>query len=81
MQKVGLQHAYAHDDGTYKYLSKVMALPFLPEGDVVPMFKRLSPSHHSPITNYGRLYFENVDPQLHMATFQLEYFQSVCAYQ
>ena len=33
-----------HDDGTSKYLCKVMALPFLPEEDIVPMFERLSSS-------------------------------------
>ncbi|XP_068231288.1 uncharacterized protein [Palaemon carinicauda] len=42
VQEVGLQHAYKHDDGTYKYLRKVMALPFLPEADIGPVFERLS---------------------------------------
>ena len=42
IQEVGLQHAYTHDESTYKYLRKLMALPFLPEGEIAPMFESLT---------------------------------------
>ncbi|XP_068200144.1 uncharacterized protein [Palaemon carinicauda] len=42
IQEVGLQNAYTHDDGRYKFLRKVMTLPFLPEADIGPVFERLS---------------------------------------
>ena len=42
IQEVGLQHAYTHDEATFKYLHKLMALPFLPEGEIIPMFERLA---------------------------------------
>lgn len=37
-----MQYGYTHDDGTYKYLRRVMALPFLPEEEIIPIFDRLS---------------------------------------
>ncbi|KAK4309754.1 hypothetical protein Pmani_018630 [Petrolisthes manimaculis] len=42
IQEVGLQHAYTHDEATFKYLRKLMALPFLPEGEITLMFERLA---------------------------------------
>ena len=41
MQGLGLQQSYAEDEGTYKYLRKLMALPFLPEVEIIPMFHQL----------------------------------------
>ncbi|MPC35670.1 hypothetical protein E2C01_029100 [Portunus trituberculatus] len=42
IQEVGLQHGYTHNDGTYKYLCRVMALPFLPEEEIIPIYDCLS---------------------------------------
>ena len=33
---------YTHDEATYKFLRKLMALPFLPEIEIPAMFQRLS---------------------------------------
>ena len=41
MQECGLQAAYTEDQGTYSLLRKVMALPFLPEAEIVPIFEHL----------------------------------------
>ena len=41
IQELGLQRPYQTDNGTYTYLRKVMALPFLPHGEIEPMFVRL----------------------------------------
>lgn len=41
MQELGLQVAYSTDPGTYSLLRKVMALPFLPEDEIAPMFEQL----------------------------------------
>ncbi|XP_015774488.1 PREDICTED: uncharacterized protein LOC107352690 [Acropora digitifera] len=41
IQELGLQYQYNHDRGTYLYLRKFMALPFLPEDNIQPMFKQL----------------------------------------
>ena len=42
IQELGLQTAYQIDNGTYTYLRKVMALPFLPNGVIESMFLRLN---------------------------------------
>ena len=39
---MGLEPAYREDNRTYKYIRKFMALPFLPEDEITPMFQRLS---------------------------------------
>ena len=41
IQELGLQRPYQTDNGTYTYLRKVMALPFLPHGEIEPMFVQL----------------------------------------
>ena len=41
MQDFGLQTAYRHDRGTYSFVRKIMALPFLPEREICPMFEAL----------------------------------------
>ena len=41
MQDFGLQTAYRHDRGTYSFVRKIMALPFLPEREIRPMFEAL----------------------------------------
>ena len=39
-----LEPAYRTDSPTYKYIRKLMALPFLPEADIPPMFQSLRDS-------------------------------------
>ena len=41
IQELGLQQPYCNDQGTYIYLRKFMALPFLPEQEIPPMFQHL----------------------------------------
>ena len=41
MQDLGLQTAYHHNRGTYSFVRKMMALPFLPEREIRPMFEAL----------------------------------------
>ena len=47
LQKV-LQSAYQNDEGTYNYTRKLMALPFLPEHEIPPMFENLSQQVQDP---------------------------------
>ena len=41
IQELGLQVPYTHDDATYKFLRKVMSLPFLPADNIPRAFERL----------------------------------------
>ena len=41
MQDLGLQSAYRHYRGTYSFVRKMMALPFLPKREIPPMFEAL----------------------------------------
>ncbi|XP_067033176.1 uncharacterized protein [Acropora muricata] len=41
IQELGLQQQYTSDKGTYTYLRKIMALAFLPELEITPMFEIL----------------------------------------
>ncbi|XP_068707730.1 uncharacterized protein [Montipora foliosa] len=41
IQELGMQQQYISDKGTYVYLRKIMALPFLPESEIMPMFEIL----------------------------------------
>ena len=41
VQELGLQTAYSGDDAVYRYIRKIMALPFLPYLEILPMFVRL----------------------------------------
>ena len=41
MQELGLQRPYCEDDAVYKYIRKLMALPFLPHRQINSMFVRL----------------------------------------
>ena len=41
IQELGLQQPYCNDQRTFVYLRKFMALPFLPEQDIPPMFEQL----------------------------------------
>ena len=43
VQELGLQTAYSGDDAVYKYIRKIMALPFLPFGEILPMFVCIEP--------------------------------------
>ena len=38
MQELGLQRAYSEDDAVYKYVRKLMALPFIPYRQISRMF-------------------------------------------
>ena len=41
MHNLGLQTAYHHDQGTYSFVRKMMALPFLPGREIRPIFEAL----------------------------------------
>ena len=41
IQELGLLQQYNNDKGMYQYLRKIMALAFLPEDEIEPMFKQL----------------------------------------
>ncbi|RMX52339.1 hypothetical protein pdam_00020506, partial [Pocillopora damicornis] len=41
IQELGLQQQYNNDRGTYQYLRQIMALAFLPEDEIEPMFEHL----------------------------------------
>ena len=41
MQDLGLQSAYRQDCGTYNFIRKMIALPFLPRREIRPMFEAL----------------------------------------
>ena len=41
IQALGLQAAYTSDNGTFKFLRKAMALPFLPHDEIVHVFHQL----------------------------------------
>ena len=41
IQECGLQVAYINDDGTFKFLRKIMTLCFLPAQHILPIFQRL----------------------------------------
>ena len=38
---MGLAAAYDRDEGSYRLIKNLMALPFLPEGEISPAFARL----------------------------------------
>ena len=42
VQELGLQTAYSGNDTVYRYIRKLMALPFLPHHEIRQMFMRLS---------------------------------------
>ena len=50
IQECGLQVAYASDDGTFKFLRKVMALCFLPAQHITPIFRRLEQEATAALT-------------------------------
>jgi len=41
VQELGLQHTYQHDENSYTYIRKLMALPFVPYHEVQRIFNRL----------------------------------------
>jgi len=54
IQELGLQTAYQSDDGTFKHLRKIMALPFLPPSQIPPMFARLQlQATTEPLQNFA----------------------------
>ena len=42
VQELALQSAYCRDDSVFRYIKKLMALPFLPFQEIAPRFVRLS---------------------------------------
>ena len=58
VQELGLQTAYSGDDAVYKYIRKIMALPFLPFGEILPMFVCIEPQAK---TEQLRSLFDYVD--------------------
>ena len=42
VQELGLQTAYSGNEAVYRFIRKLMALPFLPHHEIRPMFVRLS---------------------------------------
>ena len=52
MQELGLQSSYTHDLGTRSFIKKMMALPFLPEEEIEPMFQRLQRHASEPLQQF-----------------------------
>ena len=52
MQELGLQSSYTHDLGTHSFIKKMMALPFLPEEEIEPMFQRLQRHASEPLQQF-----------------------------
>ncbi|KAL9955296.1 hypothetical protein ACROYT_G036599 [Oculina patagonica] len=52
VQDLGLQSAYHHDRGTHAFIRKMMALPFLPEKEIQPMFQSLQRSASAPLLEF-----------------------------
>ncbi|XP_068717492.1 uncharacterized protein [Montipora capricornis] len=52
VQELGLQSSYTHDRGTHVYIKKMMALPFLPEEEIEPMFQRLQRQASEPLQQF-----------------------------
>ena len=52
MQEPGLQSSYTHDLGTQSFIKKMMALPFLPEEEIEPMFQRLQRHASEPLQQF-----------------------------
>ena len=48
-----------HDQGTYSIIRKVMALPFLPEEDITPVFKQLQQKATTPSLQQFLSYVED----------------------
>ena len=49
MKELGLQRAYSKDDAVYKYIKKLISLPFLPYRHISPMFLRLQAEAHTEL--------------------------------
>ena len=52
MQDLALQSAYHNDRGTYNFIRKMMALPFLPEAEIQPMFQILQRETTEPLLQF-----------------------------
>ena len=52
VQELGLQSSYTHDRGTHLYIKKMIALPFLPEEEIEPMFRRLQRQASEPLQQF-----------------------------
>ena len=56
---MGLQVLYQRDEGTFKYLRKLMALPFLPSHEIPAIFESLKEDATSPALRELARYIEN----------------------
>ena len=52
VQELGLQSSYTHDLGTHSFIKKMMALPFLPEEEIEPIFQRLQRHSSEPLQQF-----------------------------
>ena len=52
MQDLALQSAYHNGRGTDNFIRKIMALPFLPEAEIQPMFQRLQREATEPLLQF-----------------------------
>lgn len=59
IQELELEVLYLRDEGTFKYLRKLMALPFLPSPEISAMFKSLKKDATSPVLRELTRYIEN----------------------
>ena len=51
MQELGLQNAYQRDEGSYKFIRKLLALPLIPAGEIVPQFEDLTKKATGPLVH------------------------------
>ncbi|KAI0221602.1 hypothetical protein LSAT2_027097, partial [Lamellibrachia satsuma] len=77
IQECGLQAAYTTDDGTFKYLRKIMALCFIPAQHIAPIFRRLQ---REATTDALTPCQPHVDHERHLATSCLECLPPVSAH-
>ena len=63
VQELGLQSSYTHDLGTHSFIKKMMALPFLPEEEIEPIFQRLQRHSSEPLQQFTELRKQYLDQQ------------------
>lgn len=68
IQELGLQVLYLRDEGTSKYLRKLMELPFLPSHEIPAMFESLKEDATSPVLRELTRYIENQWVKSHIFT-------------
>ena len=70
IRELGLQKQYNNDRGTYQYHRQIMALAFLPEDEIEPMFEHLKAQ--AATKAICRVRVPNVDPQPNLAPVFME---------